>query len=409
MSSRYPALPLPGPLMGSEIGTFAHNTVVVRLPDIARRAIQENTFTPGQVRAVQALIDDIPGQPIRRLFDGDAPDAAWWERAAAPFLGKTWLNVPWFFAETYFYRRMIEATGYYTAGAGSLQDPYTYQKLKGLEATRADAARLLRQVDHLLSGDFNPGSAVERLLLVNLWANQVDLSLWPVDQAERPDHADPVDASGFILVDERERVAKHLLNLAAEKPRQVDFLVDNAGFELVCDLALAYALLRLNCCDKIQFHLKLHPTFVSDATISDALYTLRSLSEADDQAEARVGQSLLADLARGRLVLKDHLFWTSPYAMWEMPEDLYDELSTSGMVIVKGDANYRRLLGDRHWQETDPFTAILSYFPAPLAALRTLKSDPLVGLAAGQADTAAQKDLRWRTDGRWGIIQTTLK
>ena len=43
-------------------------------------------------------------------------------------------------------------------------------------------------------------------------------------------------------------------------------------------------------------------------------------------------------------------------------------------VIFKGDANYRRMLGDRKWDIHTPLTAILHpWAPTNLIALRTLK------------------------------------
>ena len=49
---------------------------------------------------------------------------------------------------------------------------------------------------------------------------------------------------------------------------------------------------------------------------------------------------------------------------------------------MKGDLNYRRLVGDRLWPPTTPFADVTAYFPGPVAALRTLKSDVIVGLDA---------------------------
>jgi hypothetical protein len=66
-------------------------------------------------------------------------------------------------------------------------------------------------------------------------------------------------------------------------------------------------------------------------------------------------------------------------------------------------------MGDRHWRETDSFDRITHYLPVPLVALRTLKSDPLVGLREGQAQETNQQDPKWRTDGRWGIVQLKVK
>jgi hypothetical protein len=50
---------------------------------------------------------------------------------------------------------------------------------------------------------------------------------------------------------------------------------------------------------------------------------------------------------------------------------------------VKGDANYRRLIDDRLWPHDTPLVTAWGYLPAPLVALRTLKSEVCVGLAAG--------------------------
>ena len=66
-----------------------------------------------------------------------------------------------------------------------------------------------------------------------------------------------------------------------------------------------------------------------------------------------------------------------------MPQRLRDDLqgkssissTPSSMVFVKGDANYRRLLGDRKWATDTPFQDVVSYFPVPICALRTLKAE----------------------------------
>jgi len=67
--------------------------------------------------------------------------------------------------------------------------------------------------------------------------------------------------------------------------------------------------------------------------------------------------------------------------------------------------NYRRLVGDRQWPFTTPFADIVDYFPAPLAALRTLKAELAAGLEPQHAAMAAAVDPAWLTNGRWGVIQ----
>jgi hypothetical protein len=74
-------------------------------------------------------------------------------------------------------------------------------------------------------------------------------------------------------------------------------------------------------------------------------------------------------------------------------------------VISKGDVNYRRLLGDRHWTYTTPFAQVVSYFPAPLLALRTVKSNVAAGLDAMRVRELNEHDGRWVVSGEWGVMQ----
>ena len=94
-------------------------------------------------------------------------------------------------------------------------------------------------------------------------------------------------------------------------------------------------------------------------------------------------------IAAGELLPRAHWSSASPLFYYEMPGDLHAELARMDLVIVKGDANYRRLLGDAHWPHETPFADVVSYFPAPVVALRTFKSEVAVGLAPGQAEELA--------------------
>ena len=46
-------------------------------------------------------------------------------------------------------------------------------------------------------------------------------------------------------------------------------------------------------------------------------------------------------------------------------------LAEADVVLAKGDANYRRALGDAHWPWTPPLADVVSYFPTPIVFLRT--------------------------------------
>ena len=187
---------------------------------------------------------------------------------------------------------------------------------------------------------------IDKLLFINLWGNQADLSLWPAEEIEKPDHKDQEEAARYLLVNE----SKAVLEILDKKNiKRLDFLIDNAGFELITDLIFSDYLLSSGMIASVCFHLKKHPTFVSDAQIKDVRYTIRHLKNETHEETKKLGMRLMGYLETGRLILLDDWFWTSPLEGWRMPEQLKEELTKSDLVISKGDAHYRRLLGDRHW------------------------------------------------------------
>ena len=76
------------------------------------------------------------------------------------------------------------------------------------------------------------------------------------------------------------------------------------------------------------------------------------------------------------------------------------------MVFVKGDANYRRLVGDFYWQhDTEVQSIVGGYFPAPVVALRVLKSELAVGVPSAVEEKVKVIDSKWMVNGKWGVIQ----
>lgn len=408
-------LPIPEPLRASEIPSFTNYSVVVRLPDIARRTLAENSFPPSTVAQIQALIDEIPDGRVRRL-DGPLED---WNGWVQPYAGMNWLEIPWFFAEEYFYVRILEATGYFGSGpaqgsgAALGRDPYASQKRLGLESLRGRLPALLSPFEYASLQCAQPGApaatfgeAFHRLLMVDLWGNQNDLSLWPVQKSEggaltggsagvKP------SAEEHILSNDMDAAARHLEALPSNTAR-IDILLDNAGYELVTDLALADFLLSTGRAAQVVLHAKSQPVFVSDALVQDIHDTLDFLLFEGSTAAYALARRLRASLLDCRMLLKRHPFWTSPLPAWEMPADLSAALTGSNLLIAKGDANYRRLLGDRHWPLDLPFASVVDYLPCPALALRTLKSEIAVGIDPQRVPTS---DPNWMINGRWGLVQ----
>ena len=92
----------------------------------------------------------------------------------------------------------------------------------------------------------------------------------------------------------------------ADQPlRQVDIMLDNAGFELVSDLALADILLSHRLVDQVILHVKVHPTFVSDVVETDLGDTIHFLSEFEDDDTARFGKRLETLIDQERILRAD--------------------------------------------------------------------------------------------------------
>jgi uncharacterized protein with ATP-grasp and redox domains len=393
---------LPPPLRGTDPDSFTHHTITVRWPCILRRVIDENDYPERINDRIQALIDDLPETPIRPLDDPGAPDEALWNERIEPHQGQSWLEIPWFFGETYLYRRLLEATGYFQPGPGWHADPFTEQKEQGY-AESVDAIRTLAQARaEALSQDGGMRTELVRLLKAALWGNQADLSMWGAGE-ESPDHLSTGDEEAHLLADDTTAALDHLD--ALNRSARIDVWADNAGFELVTDLALADGLLASGLAEPLVLHVKAHPTFVSDATVGDVHGTLDRLAADDDTATQDLAERLHDAIESGRLQLRDPFAWTSPLRARELPQNVNGELARADLVISKGDANYRRLLGDRHWAFTTPFEEVVSYFPAPLLGLRTLKAEVACGLEPDQVSQLNETYPDWLTSGEWGVIQ----
>ena len=94
-----------------------------------------------------------------------------------------------------------------------------------------------------------------------------------------------------------------------------------------------------------------------------------------------------------------------PLSYHHLSKDLADEFARASMTILKGDLNYRRLVGDCDWPPTMSFAALSAYWPSPLAVLRTLKSDVIVGIANETLSTLDARGEPWRTNDTRAVIQ----
>lgn len=379
------------PLMTSDPGSFAQYTILNRLPAIVDRVLATNPY-PEEIRsALLALRRElIEGKSVSPLTE-ETPDRTEWDAEWARYAGRSWLDIPWYFAEAFFYRRLLEAVRYFQSGPWRGWDPFKAQKQEELRSALPRFASVATQLPA------DPRAGLFAFLLFNLWSNRADLTFDSMVEMAYAGLEHDHDAA--LLIDHRELIWQALANGV----RRVDFVNDNAGLELLWDLALAAYLLALGLAQEVRFHLKSQPFFVSDAMIADVHETLDALRE-------RAGLDALArrleeHRRQRKLLLFDEPFWVTARGFERMPASLRKDLSASDLVFFKGDANYRRLLDDRAWPPDASLAALTRYFPAPYATIRVIKAELIVDLRAEQVERLKASDPTWMVNGRYGLIQ----
>jgi uncharacterized protein with ATP-grasp and redox domains len=389
--------------MTSDPGSFAQRTLQVRVPRIVEETAAQTPFPPDIRARLAGLRDELLGGVAQPLHE-EAPDRAFWNEIGVPYLGRSWLDVPWYWAEAFLYRRVLEATGYFQPGPWRGVDPFRPTKETEWQPDTAP-----RAAETLLAALPEGRSARFAMLLQgSLWGNRVDLSYRAVmAQLARGGGGNGVEAhhagdAANLLVDDTARVWGWLE--AAPPGARITVVADNAGTELAMDLALIDFLLVENLAGEVHLHLKGQPFFVSDAMPADLDDALAALAAGGPAAAALAGR-IATHRAEGRLQVRAHWLYTTCLHYFQMPSDLREDLAAGRLVIFKGDANYRRLVGDAHWPPTTPFAAATAYFPAPLLALRTLKAELITGLGPGEAEALARIDPQWLVNGVRGLIQ----
>jgi len=371
-------------------GSFAWSVFHERHPKLIQQLLDALPYGPTERAAVGRLLSESTSGVLEPLAE-QAHDSGQWREWGRGLWGLPWGEAPFLWAESYFYRRLLEATGYFRPGAWQGIDPFAPFK---------DAELAGRAVDDELAalGDLSSLSAEKRaeaLLLSALWGNRADLSFQITAAAgEARSHALIADDSPLLWS-----------TLAAAGNPRVCLIADNAGRELLPDLVLVDHLLTSGSAAEVVLYVKPHPYYVLDATTADVLATLDRLRAAPGQEAERIGRRLRQAMGTGTLTVRTHEFFCAPLPFHDLPADLRTELSAATLTILKGDLNYRRLVGDQRWDATTPFAERADHFPSPVAALRTLKSDVVVGLTGPVVAALNATGKPWRTSGTHALIQ----
>ncbi|KAJ1300582.1 hypothetical protein OPQ81_002236 [Rhizoctonia solani] len=435
--------------------SFAYTTVVKRWPiiitnliDTVYRAVDaEGNANPEKVAEGKALISRLSklkydmshDRPLEEIpKDGGFNSKVYNDRLQdlANSGNNTWMKIPWLFGECYLYRlfdSILRATRHW-----STFDPFFQQK----EDTFRESGAAVHQIAQLMADledrrrEFQQESpgwedklaiVFAEMVQMCLWGNATDLSLLPsMDPADVALlQAVGEDKAHLILRNDAGVLWKHIRSL---RDTRIDFVLDNAGFELFTDLVFADFLITFTpYASSAVFHPKPIPWFVSDVTPRDwdaifhalkdpSFFTTLDPSMTHRESLKRMVKRWETYVQTGVFTLgpeEAYAFWVAPGGFWEMAPGRDGEvvgklLNGSGLVIFKGDLNYRKLTGDIKWPNSTPWEEAIGPLAGrfPLLSLRTCKADVVVGLEPGVAERldADPKEKGWRASGKYGLI-----
>jgi hypothetical protein len=373
----------PEPLRTDGSNAFARHSMQVRVPGIAREVAARGGYPAEVRRDVERLARDLETDALVPVPRPPAADVEGWAQAYAEHAGDSWLKTEWFYAELAFYRELAQRCRFWETG----RDPFEAAKEEELAGDRPWERLRLALVAR--------GSREERIFALlddALWGNRVDLS-YTIGASRARDDDD-------LIVDQRAAAVPRLACASAH----VHVVVDNTGTELALDLALVAAVLE-NPTAQATLHVKIEPVFVSDAMACDVWRVIGRMGEGPAETR-RLAESLTKSFEDGRLRLAPDAFWSGPRFLRQAPRHIGDAFRAASIVVFKGDANYRRVVGDALWPPAAPLGAACSHLGAPIVCLRTMKSDPVLGLPAGLAEQLDATAPTWRVDAKRGLVQT---
>lgn len=248
-----------------------------------------------------------------------------------------------------------------------------------------------------------------------LWGNRNDLSVSAGDAEAKYSQVleDMHSLQSNILVNETDKAWEYLQSrLSKSSDGELDdlsIIMDNSGLELVADLCLAVFCLAHRFFSRVIFYVKKMPWFVSDVTINDFHLTLQRMEQDGPSELQHLAKQCLDHLSSGEFKVVEESYWTCPLPYHVMAEEdpaLFKKLSSSQLLIFKGDLNYRKLGADLSWPTTTDFRSFLQGFqPAPLMAVRTVKAEIVCALPPGKAEELNVLDKNWMAHGDYGLVQ----
>jgi damage-control phosphatase, subfamily III len=350
-------------------------------------------------RAMTMIVDD--GEPDHKVYNHELEARG--GKAVSEGEGVVkWHDVEWLYAECYLYRRINSIFRMCESEFWRGYDCFSRQKMDTFRSSRSAVLELASRYREVVTklkeegrvsetrangGNGDAEERAEELLFremaeICLWGNATDLSLLTSlsyeDIQKLQGSQARKESESKILVNDLSK-AFQVLNESKHRRRKeggrngasgrVDFVLDNAGFELFVDLVLAGYLIETGLAGEVVMHGKAIPWFVSDVVAKDVDYLLKVLRDPRgfyEDASAAEGRDIIP-LSEGEVDDLNFLYrhwsglseeerfgfrfervWTGPGSFWRLKgeKEVLEELRGAELVVFKGDLNYRKLTGD---------------------------------------------------------------
>ncbi|KAJ5307659.1 hypothetical protein N7476_008315 [Penicillium atrosanguineum] len=428
----------------SEEGSMAKQTAETRwakiiqgtVDDIGETAAMENIDDQKRAEsiAIQIALKELKKEIEKNnalipLQDDGKPDIEEWNNQLAAIGECSWVHCPWLFGECYMYRRiqriLTSSKHWQNHDVFKRQKDSTFVKSKTAVEELADL--YMHTVTETGLAQHESKEEAKKLLFIEmtevaLWGNATDLSLLAnltLEDLQNLQGRDAIQKSQRNIVDnDTDDVWTYLQRTAGQPSRQIDIVLDNAGFELFTDVLYAAYLLDTGISTSVRLHTKESPWFVSDVIPSDIESLFKHLESSDCFPNREYLDQLTLRLRKlfksGAITTTSDPFWTTPFSFHEMPSKapaLFKELQNSYLVIFKGDLNYRKLTRDGLWPHTTTYEEALGPLGKQsgikILALRTNKSDVCVGVPTQREVDALNEEApsgAWIQNGKYAVV-----
>jgi hypothetical protein len=410
-------LVLPNSLLVGEFGSFANKTMKIRHSETTARVKREHpTIDPALIIALDDLTEEIQSNAmLKPLKYKDPEQERAWMASHTHRGDRCWNDVSFLEAECYYFTRM-----HHLFLAFGIKDVFAPHKQQQLTASLSFAQSLAEvHWNNLLEASGSESFNEDQLryyCMMSMWGNAADMCfhIHQKDTQQSVNHLTAMSHTRHpLLVDELDAFCAYMQTLGASDQDNIviDMVLDNCGEELAADLLFCDYLWQAAPRSqqgkrrKIVLHVKSTPTHVSDVMSRDIYNTLHywmaaGSAKGASQPLSRCAHRLATLLSYHDVEIKPSHFWNGPQALWEAPPELLDHFkSSSSLLILKGDLNYRRLVGDYAWPASCPLQAVTAYLSTPHLVLRTLKSWAVLGVPIEVEAKLSHEDTHWRTNG----------